>query len=119
MKDRARVPLILGPGEGREYDLGPVISVFKADGAVTNRTYSVSEWWVDPHTEGAYPHQHEEDDLFFVIEGVMSFFVKDSWFDAPRGSFILVPGGTLHGFQNRSELKAAVLNFSIQQKEIV
>lgn len=86
---------------------------------MTNRKYSVSEWWVDPHTEGTYPHQHEEDDLFFVIEGVMSFFVKDSWFDAPRGSFILVPGGTLHGFQNRSELKAAVLNFSIQQKEIV
>jgi mannose-6-phosphate isomerase-like protein (cupin superfamily) len=47
-----------------------------------------------------------------VIEGTMSFLVGDRWIDAPRGSFVLAPGGMTHDFQNRSAERAGVLNFS-------
>ena len=41
----------------------------------------------------------------------MSFLVDDTWIDAPSGSFVLVPGGTTHDFQNRSDDPAAMVNF--------
>ena len=43
----------------------------------------------------------------------MSFLVDDEWLDAPRGSFVLVPAGVTHDFENRSEARAGVLNLSI------
>jgi hypothetical protein len=39
-----RPPLYLAPGEGREYAMGGIWAVFKADGSETRDGYSVSEW---------------------------------------------------------------------------
>jgi mannose-6-phosphate isomerase-like protein (cupin superfamily) len=47
-----------------------------------------------------------------VVEGTMSLLVGDEWVDAPKGSFVLIPGGTTHDFENRSDRRAGVLNFS-------
>ena len=58
-------------------------------------------------------HSHPEDDIFYVIEGTMNILVGDRWIDAPRGSFVLAPGGVTHDFQNRSLSRAGVLNLSI------
>jgi len=51
--------------------------------------------------------------VFYVIEGTMSFLIDDRWIDAPRGSFVLAPAGTTHDFQNRGDVRAGLLNFSI------
>ena len=74
---------------------------------------AISEWWLEPHTQGPGAHSHAEDDIFYVIEGTLSVLVGDRWIDAPRGSFVLVPGGTVHDFQNRSGRRAGVLNVSV------
>lgn len=108
----ARKALILAPGEGRAYPMGRISALFKADGAETANGYSISEWWLEPSTKGPGAHSHAEDDVFFVIEGTMSFLVDATWTDAPRGSFVLVPGGVTHDFENRSAARAGVLNFS-------
>ena len=107
-----RKPVILGPGEGRSYPMGRISAVFKADEAETQSKYSVSEWWLEPRTQGPGPHHHPEDDLFYVIEGVMSIFVGEEWVSAPKGSFVLVPGGVTHDFENRGTVRAGMLNFS-------
>lgn len=107
-----RTPIVLRPGEGRSYPMGRIRALFKADGAETASKYSISEWWLEPHTQGPGAHSHEEDDVFFVIEGTMSLLVGDTWVDAPAGSFVLVPGGVTHDFENRSDAKAGVLNFT-------
>lgn len=95
--------------------MGRISSVFLADGDETAGRYSVSEWWLEPNTKGPGAHSHgpEEDDVFYVIEGTMSFLLGEEWIDAPRGSFVLVAGGTTHDFENRSEQRAGVLNFAI------
>jgi len=93
--------------------MGRISAIFKADGDETNKAYSVSEWWLEPHTQGPGAHSHEEDDVFFVIEGTMSFLLDDHWVDAVAGSFVLAPGGMTHDFENRSSRRAGVLNFSI------
>jgi hypothetical protein len=48
-----------------------------------------------------------------VIEETMSFLIGDRWIDAPKGSFVLAPGGMTHDFQNRNSNRSGVLNFSI------
>jgi quercetin dioxygenase-like cupin family protein len=92
--------------------MGRISALFKADGAETANSYSISEWWLEPNTKGPGAHSHAEDDIFFVIEGTMSFLVDATWIAAPRGSFVLVPGGVTHDFENRSAARAGVLNFS-------
>jgi mannose-6-phosphate isomerase-like protein (cupin superfamily) len=87
-------------------------AVFKADGVETMGRYSISEWWLEPHTKGPGTHQHPEDDVFFVLGGTVSFKAGDRWMDAPAGSFVLVPGGTPHDFENRGDVRAGFFNVS-------
>lgn len=107
-----RAPVVLGVGEGRRYDMGRIQAVFKADGADTAGAYSISEWRLEPHTTGPGAHRHPEDDVFYVTEGTMTVLVDDHWVEAPAGSFVLVPGGVTHDFQNRGDKPAAMLNVS-------
>lgn len=64
-------------------------------------------------SRGPGKHSHEEDDVFFVIEGTMSFFVGDAWIDASAGSLVIAPAGTLHDLKNRSSNRAGALNLSV------
>ncbi|GAA5161743.1 hypothetical protein GCM10023321_46440 [Pseudonocardia eucalypti] len=93
--------------------MGRINAVFKADGAETANRYSISEWWLEPHTTGPGTHTHPEDDVFYVLDGTMTFLVGDHWFDAPKGSFVLAPGGTPHDFQNRTGAPTGALNISV------
>jgi mannose-6-phosphate isomerase-like protein (cupin superfamily) len=72
---------------------GPVSAVFKADGAESDGRYSISEWWLDPHTKGPGPHSHPDDDVFYVLAGTLSV-------------------GTTHDFENRGDERAGMLNVS-------
>jgi len=112
MATKEREAVVLTPGGGRDYPMGRIRAIFKADREETAMAYSISEWWLEPNTKGPGEHDHPEDDVFFVIEGTMSIFVGDHWVDATPGSFVLVPGGMRHDFENRSGKRAGVLNFS-------
>jgi mannose-6-phosphate isomerase-like protein (cupin superfamily) len=111
--EKARVSVQVAPGAGREYAMGPVRAVFKADGEETRGQYSISEWWLEPYTRGPTVHQHDEDDVNFVIEGTISFFIGDEWIEAPKGSLVIAPGGTPHSFENRTAERAGMLNISV------
>jgi mannose-6-phosphate isomerase-like protein (cupin superfamily) len=108
-----RSAVILAPDQGRTYDMGRIRAVFKADATETASRYSISEWWLEPHTQGPGAHSHAEDDIFYVLEGTMSILVGESWTNATRGAFVLVPGGITHDFENRSDARAGLLNLSI------
>jgi mannose-6-phosphate isomerase-like protein (cupin superfamily) len=108
----ARQPVVLAPGQGRAYPMGRISAVFKADGPETESRYSVSEWWLEPHTQGPGAHSHPEDDLFYIIEGTMNVLVGEKWVEADKGTFVLIPGGVTHDFQNRGSVRAGLLNFS-------
>lgn len=107
-------PIFLAPGEGRAYALGRMRAVFKADGAETQSRFSISEWWLEPMTEGPGAHAHEaHHDVFFVIEGLATFRLGDEWVDAPKGSFIAVPPGVTHDFANRTDQPVGLLNIFV------
>ena len=107
-----RMALFLPPGGGRSYPMGRISAVFKADGEETKEGYSISEWWLEPHTPGPGAHSHPEDDVFYVIAGTMSVLAGDEWIHAGPGSFVLIPGGMTHDFENRGDVRAGVLNSS-------
>lgn len=108
-----RAPVIRRPGTGRPYDLARIQATFLADGEETTDGYAISEWWLEPDTAGPGSHQHEEDDVFYVLDGVVSFMVDGEWFDAPKGSLVIAPGGTPHDFENRTNERAGFLNISV------
>jgi mannose-6-phosphate isomerase-like protein (cupin superfamily) len=85
-----------------------VTAVFKADGP----GYSISEWWLEPHTDGPGLHHHPEDDVFYVLAGTMRLVVGDEVLDAGPGTFVRVPGGVPHDFSNPGTERAGVLNVS-------
>mmetsp|Transcript_49664 Transcript_49664/g.75586 ORF Transcript_49664/g.75586 Transcript_49664/m.75586 type:complete len:151 (+) Transcript_49664:141-593(+) len=101
-------PLVIAPDSGRAYSMGRISAVFKADNEETNSTMSVSEWWLEPNTEGPPKHKHPQTHLFYVIEGTMAFYLEDKgWFEAEKGSYVYIPGNTEHGFENRSTANKA------------
>lgn len=112
METSKREALIVTPGSGRRYGMGPMSAAFVADGEETAGRYSISEWWLEPHTAGPGAHSHPEDDAFYVLEGTVSFMIDGIWHECPRGSFVLAPGGVIHDFQNRSDARAGMLNVS-------
>lgn len=106
--------LLLLPGEGRTYHCGTMTAIFKADEEETREKYSISEWWLEPHSSGPGIHQHEyNDEVFYVLQGSASIFLGDHWITADKGSFIRIPAKTDHDFENRTERKAGLLNFFI------
>jgi uncharacterized cupin superfamily protein len=74
----------------------------------------VSICFVDPGKPGPGAHAHEaNEELFYVIEGTMTFLVGDKHVDAPNGTFLRIPAGVTHDFENRTSQRAGVLNVFI------
>ena len=106
--------ILVSPGEGRQYQCGPMHASFLADGAESEDRYSVSIWRVAPHSAGPGPHRPEtNEELFYVIEGTITFIVGDQRVDAPAGSFLRVPAGMMHDFENNTARPAGVFNVYI------
>lgn len=113
-KNAAAETIILAPGQGRVYTLGPMTAVFKADENETEAKYSFSEWWLEPHSEGPGAHRHDDQDqVFYVLEGTISMLIGDKWIEAGKGTFIRIARNTTHTFANRTDKKAGMLNFDI------
>ena len=107
-----RAPLVIAPGGGRVYAMGPMRATFKADCDETAHRYSVSEWWLEPRTRLPNPHSHDEDHVFYVIEGALSVQLNGVWSQVAQGSYILIPGGTLHAFENQGAESAGFISFN-------
>lgn len=107
-------PIILTAGQGRTYHCGPMTAIFKADEDETDNKYSISEWWLEPNSEGPAPHQHDDQEqIFYILQGTISVLVGDKRIEAERGTFIRIPRSTMHTFANRTDTKAGMLNVDI------
>jgi mannose-6-phosphate isomerase-like protein (cupin superfamily) len=98
------------PGEGETIQ-GPVggPATFKARAETTNGTFTALENVVPP-LQGPPLHVHvREDEMYYVLEGRVRFKADDRIFDAPTGSFMFIPRGTPHCFQNVGSTAARLL----------
>jgi mannose-6-phosphate isomerase-like protein (cupin superfamily) len=107
-----RTAKIVAPEQGRVYSMGRMRAVFKADLDETANNYSVSEWWLEPRTHGPHQHFHDDDHVYYVLEGTLDVQIGDDWSKASKGAYILIPGGTPHSFENRSSGRAGFISFT-------
>lgn len=103
--------VVLAPGEGRVIPLGEAGTVtLKAVSAETGGTLSAYEFVTPPATAGPPLHLHRGwDEVFYVLEGEMTFLIDGRTSTAPAGSFVFVPRGILHTFWNESAAPARQL----------
>jgi quercetin dioxygenase-like cupin family protein len=72
---------------------------------------TVSEFLYGPGERGAKPHvHHHHADGFLVLDGEFTFTFRDGPLAIPAGTFLLVPPGVVHGFDNDSTASARCFN---------
>src|SRR3954464_11078803 len=100
----------VGPGEGDTIQ-GPVGGplTFKVRGHQTGGALTALENVIPPG-EGPPLHTHaEEDEFWWVIEGELRFTLGEERKSARAGTFVFVPRGTPHNFQNVGKEDARIL----------
>jgi quercetin dioxygenase-like cupin family protein len=110
MADRPAKPVRLAHGEGTTIE-GPAGGplTFKLRGEQSGGALTAFENAIAPG-DGPPLHTHaNEDESFYVLEGELRFKLGDEIAAAPAGSFIFIPRGIAHCFQNIGEGTARVL----------
>ena len=101
------------PGDGERLDAGATQIVIKATGEDTVGTFFLAESTIPPNFPGPPPHTHETlTDMFYVLEGTVTFLIGDESRDAGPGTFVCAPPGTVHTFSNQTDQPARLLNFN-------
>lgn len=113
-----------------EYAAGdPGLAVFRRTGGMEGETIvdrpgrrltllveadelTVTEFVHGSGERGAEPHVHHHHvDGFLVVEGELTFVSRDGSFAVPAGTFLLVPPGVVHGFDNEGTTNVRCFNF--------
>jgi quercetin dioxygenase-like cupin family protein len=102
-------PIWKEPPSGRTIGVVGDVYRFLATGEETGGEYALWESIVAPGA-GPPPHIHtREVESFYVIEGEIAFTLAEGRRTARAGTFLTVPIGTLHGFNNESGAPARML----------
>jgi quercetin dioxygenase-like cupin family protein len=94
-------PFAFAPGQGFavENPTGAV-TTFKAMGDACGGALTAVEGSATPG-EGPPLHLHRsQDELIYTLEGTYRIKLGDQLFDAPADSFVFIPRGTAHTWQN-------------------
>ncbi len=92
-------PRLLAPGEGDHIAFLGTASTVKAGGDITGGNLTVIEL-LAPAGFGPPPHRHDvEDEMFFVLDGEVGFWVGDDHATYGAGGFVWAPKGLPHRFQ--------------------
>jgi mannose-6-phosphate isomerase-like protein (cupin superfamily) len=107
-------PTLRMPGEGENFGMAGSSFSLKATGENTNGAFFLSETVVEPGFVGPPLHVHHEmTDMFYVLEGVLTFRIGDDTVEAPPGTFVCAPPGVRHTFSNPSSEPVRFLNFNV------
>ena len=103
--DTNRMPLALGPTEREALWCAGALTTVKAAAEQTGDVYLIIED-LAPKGSGTPLHRHQEDDeAFYVLAEEMTFYLgNDELIRASAGSFVHIPGGTVHAFRVDSEM---------------
>jgi quercetin dioxygenase-like cupin family protein len=107
-------PYALGPGEGWDYrfDIDPTVHIDltvktgELDGGPRLAIFELTT------RAGEEPPDHihaTEDEIFYVLDGALTFRCGDRTFEAETGSFVLLPQGIKHGYTLHRETRLLVV----------
>jgi mannose-6-phosphate isomerase-like protein (cupin superfamily) len=113
METNERDATLVPPGEGKKLWVTDELMTLKASGEDTGGAYSLADLVVPPQG-GPPPHiHHREDEAFWVFEGELEVSVGESRFRAGAGSFVHLPRGVLHSYQNVGTAPARFLTLMV------
>lgn len=100
MADHRSMPTVVAPGQGLavENPVGGVMT-FKATASETAGVLTAIDTIAAPG-EGPPLHVHAEDELIYTLEGRLRVRLGDTIQPAEPGSFVFIPSGTPHTWQN-------------------
>jgi quercetin dioxygenase-like cupin family protein len=108
-----RSPTLVLAGEGEcRYAAGATYNV-KAAGLATAGAYTVTEIVLVPG--GGLPaHRHARyEEALYVLEGTVTALVDGEAYEAPAGSFVLVPWGVHHQVGNHTDQMARLFGLTV------
>jgi quercetin dioxygenase-like cupin family protein len=101
-------PYALRSGEGWKYRFG-IDFTLKAREAREGSGAAVLEY-VTKKGEEPPDHVHPtEDEMFYVLEGAITFRCDNESFKLEQGGFVFLPRGITHGYTIRSEIPVRLL----------
>jgi quercetin dioxygenase-like cupin family protein len=105
--------LVLAPGQGRVLPAPGMLQsgiTLKVGEAATGGALTVYESLHEPDNPGTVRHVHQGwTEMFYMLEGQMTFLVGGKLHRVSAGSFILVPPGVVHAFRNTGSERARLL----------
>jgi mannose-6-phosphate isomerase-like protein (cupin superfamily) len=105
--------LVLTPGEGRDISLAQHRQrriIVKADEQRTGGAYRLMESTVPAGGSGAPVHYHgSAEEGFYILDGALDIRLGEREVNATAGTFVLVPRGTVHSFDNHGSVPARYL----------
>jgi quercetin dioxygenase-like cupin family protein len=103
-------PVSVLPGQGATIQ-GPAGGplTFKVRGSQSGGSLTAFENVIAP-LDGPPLHRHaDEDEAWYILEGQLRFKLGAELSEAPSGTFVFVPRGTSHCFQNIGDAPARIL----------
>ena len=91
-------PLVQSNADAPAYWEVDILWLILATGETTDGQYSLMEQ-LCPENSGPPPHTHTQREIFYILDGEITFLVGDKTITAGAGSFVTVPPGTVHSFR--------------------
>ena len=104
------VGVVIAPGGGEFVDspVGGLLTFKVAAGETAGRVTAMES--LIPPGEGPPMHVHaNEDEVLYVLEGSFRFQLGEELHDAPTGTFVFVPRGLPHVWQNAGDAPGRLL----------
>ncbi|MCB9134812.1 MAG: cupin domain-containing protein [Anaerolineales bacterium] len=96
------LPYALSPDEGWTYNFGINFTV-KASEIAPESGVAVLEYTTQKGEEPPDHTHRTEDEIFYVLEGSVTFRCGEKTFDVEQGGFIFLPRGIKHGYTLRGD----------------
>jgi quercetin dioxygenase-like cupin family protein len=104
--------VVVRRADGAEGDRITDLPDRRATVLVETEELTISEFLYGPGQRGAQRHvHHEHADAFLVLEGELTFHLRDESLALPAGTLVVVPPGVVHGFDNDSAAFMRCFNF--------
>lgn len=104
-----QTPTLLAPGDGEHSWFLNNLFTLKAGGETTAGALTIFEW-VGPPGFGPPPHVHRtEDEMFYVLEGMISFWCDGATETYGPGGFAYLPKRRPHRFRVGDDAPARAL----------
>lgn len=108
---RDKLPIALGPDEGKLLDvLGDTVTI-KITGEDTNGAYTLVQTVSPPQGASPLHIHHREDEAFYVLEGEFEIQCGENKIRAVPSSFVFAPREIPHSFRNINSGPSKVLIF--------